>query len=187
MTRSSRRCRKTRWARKQFATGWLLGMHTCRRGTRCWGDLRKRRSRLRAENGEGIAPRTASVTALRSPLRSSLCGAQALIEPRERFGDVEHADDPVKAVGSLFQRTQTRVLVTGMRAGTAFKSGKSCCAAATEFGRRLTRRSPSLKLTGRELCRGVVGAGVTRREFIDGVACALAAGGLKPPLSFAAA
>jgi spermidine dehydrogenase len=32
-----------------------------------------------------------------------------------------------------------------------------------------------------------VGAGVTRREFIDGVACALAAGGLKPPLSFAAA
>jgi spermidine dehydrogenase len=32
-----------------------------------------------------------------------------------------------------------------------------------------------------------VGAGVTRREFIDGVACALAAGGLKPPSSFAAA
>jgi hypothetical protein len=85
-------------------------MHTCRRGTRCWGDLRKRRSRLRAENGEGIAPRTASATALRSPLRSSLCGAQALIEPRERFGDVKRADDrAVKAVGSLFQRTQTRV------------------------------------------------------------------------------
>ena len=38
MTRSSPRCRKTRWARRRYATGWHYGMHTCRRGTRCWGE-----------------------------------------------------------------------------------------------------------------------------------------------------
>ena len=40
-TRSSRRCRKTRWAKKQFDTDWPHGMHTCRRDTRCWAHLNK--------------------------------------------------------------------------------------------------------------------------------------------------